>query len=383
MTGQDLNLILVDRQEALDALADRLLQVPAFGVDTEANSLYRYRARVCLIQISIPGADYIVDPFAVDVRPLGEVFASASVQKVMHAGEYDVMCLRRDYGFEFRELFDTMIAARMAGLTDLGLGALLMKYFGVDSDKRYQRADWGQRPLSEIHLTYAALDSHYLLALRDHLEQDLARAGVMEEARHAFSSVCMVKWHAKPFDRHGYVRLPGASDLDRGQLAVLRELYLWREKTAESVDRPPFRVARPDLLVRLSLMQPRTKAALEMLVGGKERLLAERAAEVVEAIRRGREAQAEPAPVEPDGRRRRSSRRGRTYQRLNRWRKEMAQQLGLSADEVLSSEALAELVELMPRTRAELDALALLEPTQAEEHGEAILELLKPAGGGA
>lgn len=383
MTGQDLNLILVDHQDALDALADRLLQVQAFGVDTEANSLYRYRARVCLIQISIPGADYIVDPFAVDVRPLGEAFASAAVQKVMHAGEYDVMCLRRDYGFEFRELFDTMIAARMVGMAEIGLGALLMKHYGVDSDKRFQRADWGQRPLSETLLTYAALDSRYLLSLRDHLQQTLARAGATEEAERAFGEVCQVKWHAKPFDRHGYVRLRGARDLDRGQLAVLRELYLWREETAASVDRPPFRVARPDLLVRLSMMQPRTKAALEMLIGGRERLLTERAAEVVECIRRGREAQGEPVPIEPAGRRRRGPRRGRTYQRLDRWRKELARQLGLPADQVIRTEVLGQLVERRPRTRAELDSLALLEPAQVEEHGEVILELLKPSGGGA
>jgi len=381
MTGKDLNLSLVDRQDELDALAERLLSVPAFGVDTEANSLYRYRARVCLIQISIPGQDYVVDPLAVDPRPLGPAFASASVQKVMHAGEYDVMCLRRDYGFQFRSLFDTMLAARIVGLPEFGLGALLQQYFGVRSDKRFQRADWGQRPLTDVHLTYAALDSHYLLQLRDLLQPELARHGALEEADRAFAGVCRVFWHAKPFDRHGYVRLPGARALDRSQLSVLRELYLWREATAESVDRPAFRVARPDLLVRLSQMQPRTKAALQMLVGNRERWLQERAAEVVECIRRGREAQGAVLPAEPGRPRRRRQRRGRTYQRLNRWRKDLASQLGIRVDQVLSSESLELLLEHRPRTRDELASVARMDPAQADEHGEVILELLRPAGG--
>lgn len=381
MTGRDLNLILVNRQGDLEALADRLLQVPAFGVDTEANSLYRYHARVCLVQISIPGEDYIVDPLATDPRPLGAAFAADNVQKVMHAGEYDVMCLRRDYGFEFHRLFDTMLAARMIGMAEFGLAALLRQYFGVDSDKRFQRADWGQRPLTETLLTYAALDSHYLLQLRDLLQQELARNGAVEEAFSAFSDLCQVRWHAKPFDRHGYRRLPGARDLDCVQLTVLRELYLWREATAKEVDRPPFRVARPDLLVRLSRLQPSTKAALALLIGNRNRWLSERAAEVLECICRGREGQGEPPLPNTNRGGRRRSRRGRTYQRLNRWRKDMAQQLGLRVEQILSSESLDLIVKHRPRTLEELASVAGVDPTQADEHGDTILELLKPAGG--
>src|SRR5262245_15126388 len=137
----------VGTQDDLEAVLPALLAAPAIGVDTESNSLYAYHERVCLIQFSLPGRDYVVDPLNLDaLAPLYPLFADPAQQKVFHAAEYDVLCLRRDYGFEFANLFDTMVAARILGQTQLGLAALLEKYFGVTMNKKYQRANWGQRP---------------------------------------------------------------------------------------------------------------------------------------------------------------------------------------------------------------------------------------------
>ena len=160
--------ILVADQDGLDRLVGALAAHPVVAVDTESNSLHAYRERVCLIQFSTPAADYIVDPIRLpDLGPLAPLFANPDQQKVFHAAEYDLICLRRDYRFEFANIFDTMSAARTLGWPQVGLAAILDTHFGVTMNKKYQRADWKRRPLTPEQLDYARLDTHYLVALRD------------------------------------------------------------------------------------------------------------------------------------------------------------------------------------------------------------------------
>ena len=155
--------ILVADEDSLDRLVRDLASHPVVAVDTESNSLHAYRERVCLIQFSTPAADFIVDPIRLpDLSPLAPFFANPSQQKVFHAAEYDLICLRRDYQFEFTNIFDTMSAARTLGWPQVGLAAILDTHFGVKLNKKYQRADWRRRPLTPEQLDYARLDTHYL-----------------------------------------------------------------------------------------------------------------------------------------------------------------------------------------------------------------------------
>src|SRR3954467_3450148 len=159
---------LIADAAGLTRLAEILAPCPAIAVDTESNSMHAYRERVCLIQFSTPDADYILDPLPLtDLGVLAPLFANSAQQKIFHAAEYDIVCLRRDYGFEFTNLFDTMSAARTLGWPQVGLAAILETRFGVKMDKKFQRADWKRRPLTREQLDYARLDTHYLLALRD------------------------------------------------------------------------------------------------------------------------------------------------------------------------------------------------------------------------
>jgi len=140
--------VLITRQAALQRLADTLRGEKIIAVDTESNSLYAYQEQVCLIQFTARGIDYLVDPLALDdLSPLAPVFSDPAIEKVFHAAEYDLICLKRDFGYTFNNLFDTMVAARILGRELYGLGAILEEEFGVQVDKRYQRANWGQRPL--------------------------------------------------------------------------------------------------------------------------------------------------------------------------------------------------------------------------------------------
>ena len=281
--------IVVDNERALQALLGQLAEARLVGVDTESNSLYRYRERVCLIQLSTQEADYVVDPLALDVRPLGELFASADVEKVFHAGEYDIMGLKRDYRFSFCNVFDTMVASCMLGIRYLGLAALLDRYLGVRIDKSLQRANWERRPLDERQLRYAARDSHYLLPLRDILGGELLKTGRWQEACRRFGELCGAKWSKRAFDPDGYVRLRGAQRLSSGEKRVLRELYLWRERTARDLNRPPFRIAGDDLLLRLALLQPRSLKALRLVASSRANQLLAHGEEVLAAMRTGRD----------------------------------------------------------------------------------------------
>ncbi len=149
-----------------------LARQAVIAVDTESNSLHAYRERVCLIQFSTVERDIVLDPLALDdLSPLAGIFANPDIEKVFHAAEYDLICLRRDYGFSFSRIFDTMHAGRILGSRLAGLDRLLEDKFGVKISKHFQKADWGVRPLSRELLLYAAVDTHYLIPLRDLLEE--------------------------------------------------------------------------------------------------------------------------------------------------------------------------------------------------------------------
>ena len=182
------------------------MQHPVVAVDTEANSLYAYRERVCLIQISIPGINYLVDPLAIeDMSPLGIVFSAPHIEKVFHAADYDLIVLLRDFGFMCSSLFDTMWAARVLGWPKVGLGDILEKYYGLSVNKSYQRYNWGKRPLAPAALTYAWMDSHYLLSLRDMQITELKSKGRWEEAQEIFFVPFRNGSFAGESDRHAFL----------------------------------------------------------------------------------------------------------------------------------------------------------------------------------
>ncbi len=235
---------LVQTPLALTETCQRLRREPRFAVDTELNSLFAYREQVCLVQFSTPSEDVLVDPLAVpDLSPLGPILADQAFEKVFHAAEYDLICLRRDFGFEVRNIFDTMVAARALGEDGTGLGALLRKELGIDLDKRFQRANWGVRPLPADQLQYARLDTHYLLALRDRLEIRVREAGLWEEVQEDFQRVAEHSLPAEPTPREaGLWKIKGVFDLPRGDRAVLLKLHLFREDEAQRLDRPPFKI---------------------------------------------------------------------------------------------------------------------------------------------
>jgi ribonuclease D len=263
---------LVADPEALARLAGALRDEPVIALDTESNSFHVYRERVCLLQLSTRTADFVVDPFAVDVRPLGAVLCDGR-ETVLHGADYDVRCLKREYGWKLPRLFDTMAAARRLGEEGLGLSALVEAQFGVRLSKTFQRSDWGRRPLSAEQISYAALDTHYLLAIHARQSAALAARGAVDEARREFDRIAAVEPREKVFDPEGYRRIKAARDLDAGGRAVLRALYVAREERASAIDRPPFKVLAEDTMVHIARRRPRTREELGEVPGVTESVL--------------------------------------------------------------------------------------------------------------
>lgn len=284
--------ILVADAAGLERLAAELAAEPALGVDTESNSLYAYRERVCLVQFSTQRRDYVVDPLAIeDLGALGPLFANRAQLKIFHAAEYDVICLKRDYGFAFANLFDTMVAARTLGWAQLGLGALLEANFGVRLNKRLQRANWGERPLTSELLDYARLDTHYLVALHDRLAGELAAAGRAAEAQEEFARLeRMSGGAANGANPHAFWRINGARDLAPAQAAVLRELHHYRERQAERADRPPFKIMSDQTLLEVTRAAPRELGDLAGLTGMTPQQIRRHGTQLLAAVRRGQAA---------------------------------------------------------------------------------------------
>jgi ribonuclease D len=380
--------IWVDAPAGFRAMLAHLRGEAALAVDTESNSLYAYRERVCLIQISVPEVDYLVDPLALhDLSALGPLLADPAILKVLHGAEYDLSVLQRDYGFRLANLFDTMWASRILGWPAHGLAALLKSHFGVLLNKKYQRANWGVRPLPPEQLDYARLDTHYLLPLQEIQARELEATGRWPQARHRFTMLLEIEWEPKGFDANGFWRLSGAKDLDDEGRGVLRAVYLFREERAEAKNRPPFKVLSNKALLALSAERPTDLGALRKVRGVPAWLVRQHGQALLAAIRRGRRR-----PLSWGDRSRFTNDNNRTsngqhggrpstackarFEALRAWRNATAEAKGVEPDIVLNNEALWAVANANPRTQAELADDGLLATWQVNEFGRDLLAVV-------
>ncbi len=242
---------MIDTDSKLAALLPTLASAEWLAVDTEADSLHAYPEKVCLIQISTPAGDELIDPLAqMDLSPLFVVFQSHEL--ILHAADYDLRLLRKHHNFVPPAIFDTMLAARLLGERQFGLSALVEKFLGIKLDKGSQKADWAQRPLTERMEIYARNDTRHLKAIADKLRAELELKGRL--SWHQESCAQLIAECAKPpiVDDDAVWRIKGSYGLDRRALAVLRALWHWREKEAIGICRPPFFVLNHERMVQMA-----------------------------------------------------------------------------------------------------------------------------------
>lgn len=252
-------IILIDKPSEFKHLVAELSKLQHIAIDTESNSFYAYTERVCLIQISSEHEDYVIDPLVLnDLEPLGAVFGNPRIEKILHAASNDVLGLRRDFGFQIRNLFDTAVACNLLGCKQLGLARILQDHFDVELNKKWQRCDWGRRPLRQEQIDYARLDTHYLIALRHQLAARLRAQDLWEIAQEAFNKLCEQEAQEKPFQPGGFINIKGARSLDAAGKRILKALYVYREKEAKRRDRAPFRILSNETLLRLASSRPQS-----------------------------------------------------------------------------------------------------------------------------
>jgi ribonuclease D len=364
---------LITRNDQLETLLTQLRQHDAIAIDTESDSLYAYHEKVCLIQISIPNADFLIDPLAaIDLQPLAPLLADEHTQKIFHASEYDVMCLRRDFGFTFKNLFDTMWAARILGWPRVGLGDILHEQFGITLDKKWQRHNWGKRPIEPAALAYAQFDTHYLLRLREVQLRELQQTDRLVEAREVFADLSRAKYNGHEFSPDDMWSIKGVWDLDGRAQAILRQLVILRDREARRQNRPAFKVIGDKTLLQLARRAPRAldeMDGIEGMTGGQQQRYG---AALLDAVTRGRKDPIPTPPHRPPIDQAVSAR----YEALRAWRKQAAAARGVEPDVIVGNAVLMELAHRRPRTLDQLPALPWFGEWRRSTYGPALLQVL-------
>ncbi|MFZ2098172.1 MAG: HRDC domain-containing protein [Anaerolineales bacterium] len=365
----------ITRPGELKRLVQTLANQPNIAVDTESNSLFAYREQVCLIQFSISDADYLLDPLELnDLAPLAPIFTDPHIQKIFHAAEYDLICLKRDFGFSFNNLFDTMLAARILGRKAVGLGSILEAEYGIQVDKRHQRANWGQRPLPDYLLDYARQDTHYLLPLKEKLEQELKRKGLLPLAQEDFKRMCQVE--ASPNNgKTDCWRVNGVHHLSPQQAAVLQQLCFYRDEVARQVNRPLFKVISDHTLFAIANDLPGSLDELKTLPGMTNHQMKRHGTALLQAVQRGLQAE----PVYPPRNVRPDDHFLARVEALKQWRKQKARQLEVESDIILPRDLLHRLASHNPQEMQAISACLPDVPWRFQRYGEEILHALKRA----
>ena len=366
-------------QALADAIA-ALSKEPRVAADTEAASFHRYRDRIFLIQLSSPTRTEIIDPLALtDLSPVGMLLGNAAVEKIFHDADYDLRTLDRDYGFRARRLFDTRIAAQLAGEPAVGLAALLEKYVGVKLAKEHQKADWSRRPLPAPMLAYAAADTEHLPALREALRARLLSLGRLAWAEEEFTRLEDLRWTGTAEGGDAFLRIKGAKVLPPRQLAALRELYGWRESVAAEQDRATFRIIGNDALLAVAKALPRAAADLRGIVGLPDSLASRHGTALVGAVQRALTLPERELPrVERTPRQPRDPAVEARVERLKAARNRVAAELGLDPG-ILAARSSLEAVaraQPLPKDRAGLTRGGELRRWQVEALGDALLGAL-------
>lgn len=372
--------IFVAKAQALSRLVDKLAKKDIIAVDTESNSLHAYREQVCLIQFSTTEEDYLVDPLALDdLSPLAPIFQDPKIEKVFHASEYDLLCLKRDFDYHFANIFDTMVAASVLGRTEVGLASMLENEFGVVVNKRYQRADWGKRPLPQQYLDYARMDTHYLIPLRDRLAVELQVNDLLPLALEDFNRLARIGERNieaatanKEFVNESCWRISGSSELSPHQAAILLELCRYRDQVARASNRPLFKVISDATLLAIAQSEPQTIDDLKAVPGMTQGQIQRHGESLLRAVVKGKKS----PPIYYT----RASRPDEQFiarvEELRRWRKSTAQVMGVKSDIILPRDLMTIIAEKSPQNKEELSHILHDVPWRLEHFGTDILRVL-------
>ena len=372
--------LVEDEPGLLRFIAD-LENATEIAVDTEGDSFFSYPEKVCLIQVTALERDWLVDPLAgIDLSKLGRVMADPRRLKIFHDGEYDVVSLKRDHGFQFKNLFDTRVAASALGAQNPGLASVLADRFGLQLDKSQQRSEWSRRPLSEKQIRYAQLDTHFLVPLMREQRRELEESGKMMIVEGECRRLERLAPSENTFEPDEFVRLKGARDLAPLARQALRELFILRERLSRELGRPPFKVIGNDSLVAIAAEMPKSAFQLKRIDGFSHGQIRKLGQDVLAAVARARElGPLNKLPKLPnrEGTSGFSDQEVELHERVKQWRKGAAAAMGIDSAYLVNRHVLLRIVKSRPATTAALKSIEGIEPWQVEKLGEAILAVLR------
>jgi ribonuclease D len=369
---------LVSTAENFQVMLDSLLPASRLAIDIEADSLYHYFEKVCLIQISSDRDTYILDPLALTtIGDLAPLMCNPSVEKVFHASGYDVYCLRRDYGFAFTNLFDTHVASQLLGYEFLGLSAMMEKLLGIHHSKRRQRDDWSHRPLDSEQLEYAAMDTHHLLRLRDALEIELRQKGRLSWAQEEFETAATTERPEKEFDTEGFRRIKGNRQLSLQNQVMLRALYQFRDQAAQKLDVPPFKVLNNSVLIDLVRRPPQSPQEMFKRSGISYRVARKFGEEIINILEESSHQDPDilQAPARNNWKPPNRAARQR-LESLKLWRQGKAKDLNLHVGVVFPANLLENLAMVPPENLEGFTDIPGMRRWRVSEFGAEILQLL-------
>ena len=378
--GAHRHLNITTRSE-LDRFATQLAKQRIIGVDLEADSMYHFREKVCLIQIATRRTTAVIDPLQIqNLAVLKSVFKRDDILKVFHGADYDIRSLYRDFKISINNLFDTELACRFLGFKETGLEAVLKTRYNVRLDKKYQRKDWSKRPLPQEMIAYAAKDVRYLIPLAKSLHQELKNKGrlswVEEECRH-LSKVRPTNNNSGPL----FVGFKGAGKLGPRGLAVLEELLQMRKKVAQQQDKPLFRIIGNKSLLTLAEIRPSNLNRLRKteILGSKQ--IDRYGKNVIAAVTRALQITPKNLPKYP----RKTAPMvpaivAKRVKELRIWRDQVARQLKVDPAIICTKALISAIAVQKPVTMGRLSKMKELKSWQVSEFGRDIINILNTVG---
>jgi len=374
-------VFLIENDAELQKIALELKKEAVIGVDLEADSMFHYQEKVCLLQISTPELNTVIDPLSVkDLSPLAPVFADDRILKVFHGADYDIRSLYRDFGIEVHSLFDTQIAARFLGVRETGLASLLKMRFDVSSEKKYQKQDWSQRPLPAAMLRYAVQDICYLLPLSEILERELTEKRLLfcvEEECELLSRVRPNSSKNRPF----FLSFKGAGRLDPRSLAVLEKILCFRDQVARRKDRPHFKVLGNNQVIEIVRTKPVTKTDLTRVKGLSQKVIDHMGRSLVEKVREGLRLPDGALPVYPKKTRQKlRSKEAARVKALKSWRERQCGKWRVDPALVCTNAQILAIAIANPEKAEDIECIENIRKWQIKFFGSEICNILQETG---
>lgn len=372
-----LKYLFIENTENFKNIISNLKKSPFISIDTESDSLYSYYEKLCLLQIASNENIYLIDTLKVEISELKEIFADKRIRKIFHSADSDMPLIKNLIKGEFNNIFDVMLAAKYCGIYRCGLANLIEKFFSVKLNKKYQKANWGYRPIMTEMLEYAAMDVYYLKNLKDILITELKKKNLFDEFLSHCEYITKITHKKYEFDPEGYFNINGFKYLNQRQISVLRNLYIKREEIAQKWDRPPFKIISNEVMLKISQKPQEALNNLKSFKGISDYILQKHSNWILQAIKDGLnseiinyEKKKKPYILDKD-----ITKTHEIFEKLRSWRQVVSKRRDLFPELILNNEQLWKIARNRPQNHQELKSLNIPE-FKIKIYEKEILELL-------